>query len=155
MNYLLRGQLLATVLLASSLSFAATGTEQQAKAPAEALAALITPDDLAVEQVLAEPHIRQPLFIDFDERGRMWVVEYLQYPFPAGLKILSEDKFLRASYDKAPPPPPNHFRGRDQITIHEDTDGDGSFDSHKTFLDGLSIVTSFARGRGGVWVLNP
>ena len=29
-------------------------------------------------------------------------VEYLQYPYPAGLKILSEDKFLRAVYDKVP-----------------------------------------------------
>ncbi|HQU43160.1 MAG TPA: c-type cytochrome, partial [Pirellulales bacterium] len=51
--------------------------------------------------------------------------------------------------------PPNHFRGLDKISIHEDTDGDGKFDKHKTFLDGLNIVTSFARGRGGVWVLNP
>ena len=29
------------------------------------------------------------------------------------------------------------------------------FDKHKTFLDGLNIVTSLAHGRGGVWVLNP
>ncbi|HEX7449642.1 MAG TPA: PVC-type heme-binding CxxCH protein [Pirellulales bacterium] len=155
MKYSLCVPMLAATLLASSLAFGATGTEQSAKSPAEALAALTTPEDLVVEQVLAEPNIRQPLFIDFDERGRMWVVEYLQYPFPAGLKILSEDKFLRATYDKVPPPPPNHFRGLDQITIHEDTDGDGTFDRHKTFLDGLNIVTSFARGRGGVWVLNP
>jgi putative membrane-bound dehydrogenase-like protein len=159
--------LFRTLRLARSLSLAliltcqiaplwgATGTEQAAKPPAEALAALQTPDNLRVEQVLAEPDIRQPLFIDFDERGRMWVVEYLQYPYPAGLKILSEDKFLRATYDKVPPPPPNHFRGLDKISIHEDTDGDGKFDKHKTFLDGLNIVTSFARGRGGVWVLNP
>ncbi|HVX11928.1 MAG TPA: PVC-type heme-binding CxxCH protein [Pirellulales bacterium] len=134
---------------------AATGTDQSAKPPAEALAALKTPENLVVEQVLAEPDVQQPLFIDFDERGRMWVVQYIQYPYPAGLKILSEDKFLRATYDKVPPPPPNHFRGLDKITIHEDTDGDGRFDKQKTFLEGLNIVTSFARGRGGVWVLNP
>ena len=30
-----------------------------------------------------------------------------------------------------------HIRGRDKITIHEDTDGDGVFDRHKTFVDGL------------------
>jgi putative membrane-bound dehydrogenase-like protein len=91
----------------------------------------------------------------FDERGRLWVVQYLQYPFPAGLKILSEDKFLRAVYDKVPPPPPHHFKGRDKITIHEDTDGDGVFDKHKTFVDGLNIATSCVKGRGGLWVLNP
>ncbi|HVA45789.1 MAG TPA: PVC-type heme-binding CxxCH protein [Pirellulales bacterium] len=148
--------LFASALLGRVASLqAATGTDQSARPPAEALAALKTPDDLVVEQVLAEPDARQPLFIDFDERGRMWVVEYIQYPYPAGIKILSEDKFLRATYDKVPPPPPNHFRGLDKISIHEDTDGDGKFDKHKKFLDGLNIVTSFARGRGGVWVLNP
>ncbi|MGH7134475.1 MAG: PVC-type heme-binding CxxCH protein, partial [Pirellulales bacterium] len=138
-----------------AVAHAASGTEQPAKKPTEALAALKTPDDLLVEQVLVEPDVRQPLFIDFDERGRMWVVQYIQYPYPAGLKILSEDKFLRATYDKVPPPPPNHFRGLDKITIHEDSDGDGKFDKQKTFIEGLNIVTSFARGRGGVWVLNP
>ncbi len=125
------------------------------KPPAEARKALKVADDLALDQVLAEPAIAQPVFVSFDERGRMWVVQYLQYPFPAGLKILSEDKFLRAVYDKVPPPPPHHFKGRDKITIHEDSDGDGTFDRQKTFLDGLNIVTSLARGRGGVWVLNP
>src|SRR5205823_12363373 len=35
------------------------------------------------------------------------------------------------------------------------TDGDGVFDKHTTFLEGLNIVTSVARRRGGVWVLNP
>ncbi|MDR3635299.1 MAG: c-type cytochrome [Isosphaeraceae bacterium] len=126
-----------------------------AKAPAEALKALQVPDDLRLDQVLAEPIVAQPIFANFDERGRMWVAQYLQYPFPAGLKILSEDKFLRAVYDKVPLPPPHHVPGRDKITVHEDTDGDGVFDRHKTFLEGLNIATSFAQGRGGVWVLNP
>jgi putative heme-binding domain-containing protein len=85
----------------------------------------------------------------------MWVVQYLQYPNPAGLKMVSRDNFWRAVYDKVPPPPPNHFRGADKITIHEDTDGDGKYDKHKTFVDGLNITTSIAVGRGGVWVLNP
>jgi putative heme-binding domain-containing protein len=125
------------------------------KPPAEAFKALRVAEDLALDQVLAEPVVAQPIFVNFDERGRMWVVQYLQYPFPAGLKILSEDKFLRAVYDKVPPPPPHHFKGRDKITIHEDTDGDGVFDKHRTFVEGLNIATSCARGRGGVWVLNP
>jgi putative heme-binding domain-containing protein len=123
--------------------------------PAEAFRHLRTLPDLKLEQVLAEPTVTQPIFLNFDERGRMWVVQYRQYPFPAGLKILSEDKFLRAVYDKVPPPPPHHFKGRDKITIHEDTDGDGLFDKHTTFLDGLNIATSCVKGRGGVWVLNP
>ena len=112
-------------------------------------------DDLKWELVLSEPTIGQPLFVDFDERGRLWLVEYLQYPNPAGLTMLSKDRHWRAVYDKVPQAPPHHERGADRITIHEDIDGDGTFDSHKTFVDGLNIVTSFARGLGGVYVLNP
>ena len=67
-------------------------------------------------------------------------------PFPAGLKMVSHDGVWRAVYDKVPPPPPHHFRGKDKITIHEDTDGDGVFDRHKTFLDGLNIATSVRAG---------
>lgn len=123
--------------------------------PAEAVKRFKTPDDLQVQLVLGDPDISQPLFMTWDERGRMWVVEYRQYPEPAGLTMVSRDAFLRSVYDKVPPPPPNHFRGRDRITIHEDTDGDGVYDQHKTFVDELNLATSVAIGRGGAFVTNP
>ncbi len=123
--------------------------------PADSLARMTTSEELQVEQVLAEPIVAQPLFMTFDERGRLWVVQYRQYPYPAGLQMVSRDKYYRAVYDKVPPAPPHHFHGDDRITIHEDTDGDGTYDNHKVFLDGLSITTAIAHGRGGVWVLNP
>ena len=129
--------------------------EQGPLSVAESMKRFAWPDDLTLEPVLSEPEIGQPLFLEFDERGRMWVLNYQQYPNPAGLKMVSRDKYLRAVYDKLPPPPPHHFVGRDKITIHEDTDGDGFFDHHTTFVEGLNIATSFARGRGGVFVLNP
>ncbi len=123
--------------------------------PDEALKAFKVPDDLRLEQVLSEPIVKQPLSMSFDEKGRLWVVQYQQYPYPAGLKVLSRDKFWRVVYDKVPPPPPNHFRGKDRITIHESTHGDGVFDKHSVFVEGLNIATAVVRGRGGVWVLNP
>ncbi|HMC10706.1 MAG TPA: PVC-type heme-binding CxxCH protein, partial [Pirellulaceae bacterium] len=123
--------------------------------PTNSLARMTTPDDLVVDLVLSEPAIGQPLSMKWDSRGRLWVVNYLQYPNPAGLKMVSQDKFLRSVYDQVPPAPPNHFRGADKITIHEDTDGDGKYDKHGTFIDGLSLCTSFEFGRGGVWVLQP
>lgn len=110
---------------------------------------------LAIDLLLSEPEIAQPLFLNFDERGRMWVVEYRQYPEPAGLKMLSRDKFWRAAYDRVPAPPPHHVRGKDRISIHEDTNSDGTFDKHSVFVDGLNIATACVKGRGGVWVLNP
>ena len=122
---------------------------------ADSLAALTSPDDLQIEQVLTEPLVAQPLYINFDERGRMWVMQYLQYPNPAGLKIVSKDFWWRAVYDKTPLPPPHGVKGKDKISIHEDTDGDGKYDKHSVFIDDLNIATSFCQGRGGVWVLNP
>ncbi len=116
-------------------------------------------NDFEVDLVLSEPTIAQPLSIKFDAQGRLWVVEYRQYPFPAGLTMQSRDKYYRAVYDQMPPPPPHpkdsKFRGRDRITIHEDSDGDGRFDRHKTFVDGLNIATACLPGPNGVWVLSP
>ncbi|QDT82617.1 PVC-type heme-binding CxxCH protein [Gimesia chilikensis] len=123
--------------------------------PADSLKQFTVPDDLKLEQVLAEPLVKQPIFLNFDERGRMWVINYLQYPYPEGLRILSKDKHHRAVYDKVPLPPPHGDKGDDQITIHEDTNGDGKYDKHSVFLDDLNIASSFVKGRGGVWVLNP
>lgn len=112
-------------------------------------------DGLVVDLLAAEPIVRQPVHLSFDPRGRLWVVNYEQYPFPAGLKIVEYDRYIRAKFDKVPPPPPKHFPGRDRITIHEDTDGDGRFDQVKTFVEGLNIATSALVGAGGVWVSNP
>lgn len=125
------------------------------KTPQESLAAFKVPNDLKIELVANEPEVRQPVFLNFDERGRMWVVQYLQYPFPEGLKVVRYDEHLRAIFDKVPPPPPRHDKGRDKITIHEDRDGDGAFEQVKTFVDGLNICTALEHDKDGIWVLNP
>src|SRR5687767_7421860 len=110
---------------------------------------------LAMDLVASEPVIRQPVDLHFDDRGRLWVVQYLQYPFPAGLTITSYDQYLRARYNGVPAPPPHHVRGADKITVLEDTNGDGTFDLHMDVITGLNITTSVLTGHGGVWVMNP
>jgi putative heme-binding domain-containing protein len=129
--------------------------ESEPLTPAQAHERFKLPDDLAVDLIAAEPEVRQPLYMTFDERGRMWVVQYIQYPFPEGLKVVEYDQYIRAKFDKVPASPPGHERGHDKVTIHEDSDGDGTFDRTKTFVDGLSICTAALPGRGGVWVMNP
>jgi putative membrane-bound dehydrogenase-like protein len=142
------------VVLAVLACQAQTPPQKGALSPKESLRSFTVPPDLEIDQVLSEPDISQPVFLNFDERGRMWVVEYRQYPTPAGLKVVSRDKYWRVVYDQVPKPPPHHVRGKDRITIHEDT-GTGVFDKHSVFVDGLNITTAAVRGRGGVWVLNP
>lgn len=114
-----------------------------------------TRKDVEVEVVASEPAIGQPLFMSWDYRGRMWVMQYLQYPFPAGLKVVEYDNYLRAVFDKVPEPPPHGVKGRDTITVFEDTNGDGTYDKHKDVITGLNIATSVVVGHGGIWVSNP
>src|SRR5215207_7131351 len=123
--------------------------------PAESLKRFTPRQGYAVDLIAAEPVVRQPLHIAFDARGRMWVTQYVQYPFPAGLKVVSYDRYIRAKFDKVPPPPPNHFKGVDRVTILQDVKGDGSYSKVTTSLDDLNIATAALPGRGGVWVLNP
>jgi len=149
----------STVAAAPKVSPFATVIRREAQqtplTPAASMDHFKVPEDLQVDLVLSEPLVTQPLFLNFDERGRMWVMQYRQYPEPAGLRLLSKDQWWRAVYDRVPDPPPHGVKGQDRISIHEDTDGDGNYDVHKVFLDDLNIATAFVQGRGGVWVLNP
>lgn len=123
--------------------------------PEESMDAFRLHGDLAVDLVLAEPDISQPVFIDFDHKGRLWVVQYRQYPYPKGLKVKGVDEYLRMAFDTTPLPPPAGAKGADKITLFEDTDQDGKFDKKTDVITGLNIVTSVTLGRGMIWVLNP
>lgn len=121
--------------------------------PEESLKRLQAAPGYKVELAASEPMVRQPIDLAFDHRGRLWVTQYLQYPFPAGLTITAYDQYLRADYDRTSPPPPRHFRGADKVTILEDKDGDGKYETAKNFVEGLNMATSIAIGDGGVWIL--
>jgi putative heme-binding domain-containing protein len=110
---------------------------------------------LSVSLVASEPKVSQPLFLSWDSAGRLWVVQYRQYQYPAGLKIVRFDQHLRAVFDKTPAAPPNHVLGADVISVLEDTDKDGSYDRQRDVITGLNIATSVAIDRQGIWVLNP
>ncbi len=98
--------------------------------PAEAVKKMTVPPGFSVELVAAEPELVNPVAMTFDERGRIWVTESLEYP-------------------RSEPGP-----GRDRVKILEDTDGDGRVDKVTVFAEGLNIPSGIAVGHGGVWVAN-
>jgi putative heme-binding domain-containing protein len=140
------------VALALALLLAAQA-RPQGYAPVDAPARMAPADGLAVNLYAAEPEVRQPILVKFDDRGRLWTIQYLQYPNPAGLRRVQIDRFSRTVYDRVPEPPPNGPRGADRVTICEDTDGDGRADRFKDFVTGLNLCTGLAFGHGGVYIL--
>lgn len=125
----------------------------QGFAPHEAARRMTVAEGLQVELFASEPLVRQPVAIEFDDRGRLWVIQYLQYPNPAELKRVKVDQYSRTVYDRVPEPPPKGPKGTDRITILEDRDGDGRIDSAKDFVTGLNLASGLAFGHGGVFVL--
>ena len=123
--------------------------------PDEELKTFKVADGLEIKLVAAEPQVAQPLSISFDDRGRMWVLQYRQYPSPSGLKPLAVDQYLRTKYDRLPEPPPNGPKGQDRISIYEDTDGDGRANVVRDFVTDLNLASGMALGYGGVFVVQP
>ena len=139
-----------TLLAALAL---APGLSGHGYAPDSAAKKMMVPDGFEVNLVAAEPLVRQPVCIEFDDRGRLWVVQYLQYPNPAGLKRLKVDRYSRTVYDRVPEPPPKGPKGADRITILEDIDGNGRARRAKDFVKDLNLASGIAFGHGGVFVL--
>jgi putative membrane-bound dehydrogenase-like protein len=121
--------------------------------PDAAIKRMKVPDGFEVKLVAAEPMVRQPLSISFDDRGRVWVIQYLQYPTPAGLKAIKVDQYLRTVYDRVPEPPPRGPKGVDRITILSDFDSDGRAHRAKDFVTGLNLCSGMCIGHAGVFVL--
>lgn len=151
----LRGQSLSIKLVAIWLSLSPAAAFGQGYSPAEAPGKMKLPEGFSAKLVVSEPLIRQPVAIDFDYRGRLWVMQYLQYPNPEGLQRVKVDRFSRTKYDKVPEPPPKGPKGEDRLTIVEpDPEHPGAMKG-KDFLSGLNLASAFQFGDGGVYVLNP
>ncbi len=126
-----------------------------ALAPSESLKQFVTSEGLTISELLAEPTVRQPLFATFDVEGRLWVVQYLQYPEPAGIKQLSRDNFWRIVYDRLPKPPGQDVPGADRITLFEKRGTEGKYQEIGDFVSGLNIATSIVPTSRGAWILQP
>lgn len=100
------------------------------KSPEESRQCFKVEGDLRVELVAAEPLVQSPVAIDWDLRGRLWVLE--MYDYPSGL------------HDNNTP------GGR--VVILESTRHDGHYDKRTVFLDHLAYPQGLMCWRNGVLV---
>lgn len=98
--------------------------------PAKALESFQTRPGFRIDLVAAEPLLRSPVAMDFDENGRLFVVEFPEYN----------------EYGSKKP----HGRGR--VRLLEDTDGDGKFDKSTVYVDNLDSPVAVACWDGGIFV---
>jgi putative membrane-bound dehydrogenase-like protein len=114
------------------------------KSPQESLKALKLKPGFEAILVAHEPLVQDPVFVDWDAKGRMWVVEMGDYPFAPGEKT----KDGSVGQDKVS----DLQAGR--VKILTDTNGDGVYDKASLFLDGLTHPTGLAPWKNGVFVAN-
>ncbi len=83
-----------------------------------------------VELVAAEPVVLDPVAFDWDDQGRLWVVEMADYPLGMDGKGKAGGRVVRL----------------------EDTDHDGRYDKRSVIADGLNFPTGILTWREGVIV---
>lgn len=103
--------------------------------PDEALEAFVLQPGFRVELVASEPLIQDPVAMDFDEDGRIWVVE-MQTFMP---NVDGEGEIAPGS----------------RVVVLEDTTGDGVMDKSTPYLENLVLPRSIRLVEGGVLVGEP
>ncbi len=102
-----------------------------AQEPEEALKSFRLRPGFRIELVASEPLIRDPVAIDFDEQGRMYVCEmpeYNQYANPKG------------------------YKGKGSVKQLIDTDWDGKYDEVHLYVAEIDSPTSVLSYDGGIFV---
>lgn len=87
------------------------------RTPEEERAGFIIPEGFEITLFASEPDIDKPMNLTFDAKGRMWVTQSFEYPFPTPAGLKSTDK----------------------LTIVEDTDNDGKADKFTVVSDTMNI----------------
>ena len=99
--------------------------------PAKSAERIVLRQGFQAELWAADPLILKPISMAFDERGRLWIAETVDYP----------NELQKPG------------EGRDRIKICEDTNGDGKADKFTIFADKLSIPTGLCHANGGLIVI--
>jgi len=104
--------------------------------PEESIQYMQVPPGFEAKLFASEPNIVKPIAMTWDERGRLWIAETLDYP-----------NNIHPRVEGQPAKP-----GNDRIKILEDTNGDGKADKFTVFADKLNVVTGLTLYNGGVLV---
>src|SRR5438270_2545933 len=126
---MIRGLLL--LLLAAPQDFKDELPRLKPHEPSEAITTFKLQAGYHLSLVAAEPLVASPVDMAFDEEGRLWVVEMIDYPF-----------------NEAEGNPP---QGR--VVMLEDTKGDGRFDTRRVIADKIGWPTGLALWDGGAFVI--
>jgi mono/diheme cytochrome c family protein/glucose/arabinose dehydrogenase/HEAT repeat protein len=111
------------------------GDESAVLSPGDELKTLVMPPGYRIELVASEPLIQDPVVIDWDGEGRLWVIEMPGY-MPD----------IQASHEHDPV-------GR--VVVLQDTNGDGRMDKRTVFADGLVLARALKVLDKGVLVGEP
>jgi putative heme-binding domain-containing protein len=103
-----------------------------ARTPEEERQGFHLPPGFEIQLFASEPMIGKPMNMAFDGRGRLWLTQSREYPFPVKPGV----------------------KGRDEVRILEDADGDGHADKVSTFADGLNIPIGLYPYKNGVIALS-
>src|SRR4051794_37072665 len=111
------------------------GNESPALSPEAEMKTFVLPPGYRAELVASEPMVENPILIDWDPSGRLWVIELIGYMHD-----------LPATDEREP-------SGR--VSVLEDTNGDGTMDRKSVFAQGLVLPRALKVLDKGVLVAEP
>lgn len=117
-------------VLSVSCSRKPTYIDQAPKTPQESLSSIQLSEDFQVELFATEPNVVDPVDMAWDENGKLYVAEMLDYP---------DD-----------PPPGKPVRSR--VRVLEDKNNDGIIDSSYIYAENLLQVSGLMPWKGGLIV---
>ena len=120
---------IVSVDLATIVSAAPGVAPTEALRPAEQLKLFHLPPGFEIQLVVSDPDIGQPMNLNFDARGRLWITHSIEYPYPAKGDVEPRSRF----------PGQGDHDPRDRLTVCEGIGADGRPKKITHFAGGLNI----------------
>lgn len=121
--------IIITLLSLSGLTGCDNKKTARGLSPEESISTFRVAEGFRIELIASEPLVADPVAMEIDENGRLYVVEMHGYPL-----------------DKS---------GSGAVRLLEDTDGDGKMDKSTIFADNLVLPTGVMRWKKGILVTDP